>query len=142
MTDMWPLRPGEKSPPLRATRQRLAVLRVMAADSEFRTVAQWHQAVSDAGESVGLTTVYRTLAALAEAGLVDVVVAEDGESRYRRCNSGHHHHLICRRCGATTEIDAMEIEATTNTMAARYGFSAVSHILEIFGDCPTCQQAT
>src|SRR5690625_983129 len=86
----------------RMTRQRAAVYELLEDTSGFRSAQQLHALLSDAGHSVGLATVYRTLTALAEAGEVDVLRAGDGESLFRRCvRTEHHHHLVCRECGRT-----------------------------------------
>jgi Fur family ferric uptake transcriptional regulator len=126
---------------LRPTRQRAAVLRALAEGGDLRTVAEWHAAVSRPGEKVGLTTVYRTLAALAAAGEVDAIHGEDGEVRYRRCRSRtHHHHLVCRICGSTVEIDARDVETWAAAVAGDHGFVDVTHTVEVFGVCPDCSQ--
>ena len=64
---------------------------------------------------------------------------EDGEAVYRRCSDTHHHHLVCRECGATVEIEGPAVERWTSAMAAEHGFADVSHTLEIFGTCPACR---
>src|ERR1043165_2618069 len=88
----------------RATRQRAAVAAALDEVDEFRSAQDLHDMLKHKGDSVGLTTVYRTLQSLAEAGEVDVLRTSEGESVYRRCSSGHHHHLVCRTCGATGEV--------------------------------------
>lgn len=120
---------------LRPTRQRRAVAAVMATFADFRTAQEIHDLLGRNGESVGLATVYRTLSALAEAGEVDVLRTEAGEASYRRCSSDHHHHLVCRDCGRTIEVDGPEVETWTRAIAREHGFTDVSHTLEIFGTC-------
>jgi Fur family ferric uptake transcriptional regulator len=94
------------------------------------------------GEGIGLTTVYRTLQTLAEAGEVDVLHTHgDGEAVYRRCSSGHHHHLVCRNCGRTVEIDGPAVERWATRVAADNGFVDISHTLEVFGTCSVCAKA-
>jgi Fur family ferric uptake transcriptional regulator len=89
------------------------------------------------GESVGLATVYRNLQAMAQAEQVDVLVTDDGESIYRRCEQeAHHHHLVCRQCGRTVEFQAPRVEDWTRKIAADHGFVDVHHTMEIFGLCP------
>ena len=61
---------------------------------------------------------------------------EDGEAIYRRCSDTHHHHLVCRACGATVEVEGPAVERWTDAIAAEHGFADVSHTLEIFGTCP------
>ena len=91
------------------------------------------------GENVGLTTVYRTLQALADAGEVDVLRTGEGEALYRRCSDGHHHHLVCRHCGRTVEVAGPTVERWADRVAAEHGFCDVSHTLEIFGTCDLCR---
>jgi Fur family ferric uptake transcriptional regulator len=82
--------------------------------------------------------VYRTLQALADAGEVDVLRADDGEAVYRRCSSGHHHHLVCRHCGRTVEVEGPAVERWADRVASEHGFVAVSHTIEVFGTCAAC----
>jgi Fur family ferric uptake transcriptional regulator len=105
---------------------------------EFRSAQDLHDMLKHKGDSVGLTTVYRTLQTLADAGEVDVLRTEDGEAIYRRCSETHHHHLVCRSCGATVEVEGPTVERWTTAMAADHGFTDVSHTLEIFGTCGAC----
>lgn len=96
----------------------------------------------DGGDTVGLATVYRTLQVLADAGEVDALRSPDGEVRYRRCvGTGHHHHLVCRECGRTEELDAAAVEEWVAAMAARSGFRDVEHTIELFGRCAACTAA-
>lgn len=128
------------TPGVRSTRQRTAVAGVLDDLDGFRSAQQIHAVLAGRGESVGLTTVYRTLAALAEAGEVDSLLTDDGETVYRRCAGGsHHHHLVCRSCGATVEIDGPAVETWADRMAAEHGYDEVSHTLEIFGRCAACR---
>ena len=84
---------------LRPTRQRIAVAEAMASFDDFRSAQEIHDLLGRRGDPVGLSTVYRTLQRLAEAGEVDMLRSEDGEAIYRRCTDTHHHHLVCRTCG-------------------------------------------
>lgn len=122
----------------RRTRQRAAVEDILRDTEEFRTAQQLHADLRDAGAGVGLTTVYRTLALMAEAGEVDVLIGEDGEARYRACSSSHHHHVVCRECGYTVEVTAAPVERWAMRTAAEHGFSQVSHTVEIIGVCDAC----
>jgi Fur family ferric uptake transcriptional regulator len=77
---------------------------------------------------------------MAEAGLVDVVRDQSGEMLFRACqNQLHHHHLVCRICGAAEELHADEIESWANGLATKYGYTNADHQVEIFGVCPNCQ---
>jgi Fur family transcriptional regulator, ferric uptake regulator len=123
---------------LRPTRQRRAVSAALDAVDDFRSAQDIHTLLKQRGETVGLTTVYRTLQALADSGEVDVLRTGDGEALYRRCSDGHHHHLVCRDCGRTVEVAGPTVERWADRVAADHGFSHVSHTLEIFGTCGSC----
>jgi Fur family ferric uptake transcriptional regulator len=122
----------------RSTRQRTAVMAMLDEVEEFRSAQELHDLLRRRGDSVGLTTVYRTLQALADAGEIDVMRPPGGEHLYRRCSSGHHHHLVCRRCGRTVEVEGPTVERWADKVAAEHGFAEVSHTVEIFGTCSTC----
>ena len=122
--------------PLRPTRQRIAVTEALASFDDFRSAQEIHELLDRRGAKVGLATVYRTLQRLSESHEVDMLRTEDGEAVYRRCSDTHHHHLVCRECGATVEIEGPAVESWTTAMAAEHGYADVSHTLEIFGTCP------
>jgi Fur family ferric uptake transcriptional regulator len=124
----------------RSTRQRAAVAGVLRDVDDFRSAQNLHEMLIARGERVGLTTVYRSLQAMAEVGEIDVLIGGDGQSLYRRCGqrSGHHHHLVCRECGLTVEVHGSAVERWTRSIAERNGFSDVSHTLDIFGLCRDC----
>ena len=128
----------EDTPGLRPTRQRLAVVAAMGSVDDFRSAQEIHELLGRRGESVGLATVYRTLQRLADAGEVDMLRSGDGEAIYRRCSDTHHHHLVCRTCGRTVEVEGPAVERWTRSIAAEHGYTDVSHTLEIFGTCPAC----
>lgn len=120
----------------RPTRQRTAILAGLAGTGDFRSAQEVHELV--AAEGIGLATVYRTLQLYAEHGVIDVLRRDDGEAIYRACSPAHHHHLVCRSCGATVEVEGPAVEAWTSAIASEHGFRDVSHTLEIFGTCRSC----
>ncbi|MER6105811.1 Fur family transcriptional regulator [Streptomyces sp. NPDC001832] len=126
----------------RSTRQRAAVAAALDEVDEFRSAQELHDVLKHRGDSVGLTTVYRTLQSLADAGEVDVLRTTDGESVYRRCSTGeHHHHLVCRMCGKAVEVEGPAVEQWAETIAAQHGYVNVAHTVEIFGTCAECANA-
>jgi len=133
MTSTEPSVPGA-----RPTRQRRAVAACLDSFDDFRSAQDIHDLLRRTGGNVGLSTVYRTLQALADTGEVDVLRTEEGEAVYRRCSTTHHHHLVCRECGRTVEVEGPAVERWADSVAGRHGFSDVSHTLEIFGTCPDC----
>lgn len=125
----------------RPTRQQQAVADMLGRSADFASAQAVHARLREAGETVGLATVYRTLQAMAEAGDVDVLRTDDGEAVYRACEPGHHHHLVCRSCGRTVEVEGPAVESWTDRMAAEHGFTDVTHTLEIFGTCADCARS-
>ncbi len=139
MTSTDPTSRPASVPGGRPTRQRRAVAQVLETFSDFRSAQEIHELLGKRGETVGLATVYRTLQRLADAGEVDLLRTEDGEAIYRRCSDTHHHHLVCRGCGATVEVEGPAVERWTRAIAEEHGFADVSHALEIFGTCRNCR---
>ena len=123
----------------RPTRQRMAVAAALASVDDFRSAQEIHDLIVQQGDQVGLATVYRTLQRLSETGEVDMLRSEDGEAIWRQCSETHHHHLVCRECGATVEVEGPTVERWTDSIAAEHGYADISHTLEIFGTCPACR---
>lgn len=123
----------------RNTKQRTAIVGALSTIDDFRSAQQIHDLLTERADPVGLTTVYRALQALAADGAIDVIIADDGEARYRLCSRGHHHHLVCRSCGSTVEVAGPTVERWATKVAAEHGFSEPEHTIEISGICPACQ---
>jgi Fur family ferric uptake transcriptional regulator len=122
----------------RVTARHDSVRQALAAAGTFISAQDLHAQLRSAGHRIGLTTVYRALAAMADNGGADVLTA-DGQQVYRACGSGsHHHHLICRSCGKTVEISGPAIERWAKATASKHGFADVTHSVEIFGTCADC----
>jgi Fur family ferric uptake transcriptional regulator len=124
----------------RPTRQRAAVEALLVDIDDFNSAQNLHARLRAQGQNVGLATVYRTLQAMAMDGEVDMVRTDDGEAVYRRCSTDrHHHHLVCRSCGRTVEVEGPAVESWADKVSAQNGFSDVQHTLEIVGTCSDCQ---
>jgi Fur family transcriptional regulator, ferric uptake regulator len=126
-------------PRQRTTRQQLALEQVLAACTDFRSAQDLHAQLRSGGARVGLTTVYANLRGLAESGAVDTLRTDTGETLFRRCESGaHHHHLVCRDCGRTVEVAGPAVERWADRVAQAEGFVDVRHTVEIVGTCGAC----
>lgn len=122
----------------RNTWQREAVRGALGETEGFVSAQSLHAAMKGTGSEVGLATVYRALADLAVEGEADSL-QQEGESLYRACTPGsHHHHLICRRCGMTVEIAADAVETWAHEVAAQHGFTRPEHVVDVFGYCAAC----
>ena len=122
----------------RNTWQKDAVRHALGESIGFVSAQQLHLVLRNHGSTIGLTTVYRALADLAKLGEADSLQSNDGELLYRACGTDHHHHLICRKCGATVEIEAHRVEEWASNVASEHGFTQVSHTIDIFGICSKC----
>lgn len=125
----------------RATRQGGAVRDALRAEDGFRSAQDVYAALRAEGDTVGLSTVYRHLQALVEDGVVDAIQAPGGETTYRYCGdpgAGHHHHLVCRVCGRTEQIEARAVERWAREVADAHGYTEVDHTVELFGRCAAC----
>ena len=122
----------------RNTWQREAVREALGESEGFVSAQSLHSSLHATGSPIGLATVYRALADLATEGEADSL-QQEGESLYRACTPGsHHHHLICRNCGKTVEIEADAVEEWAHKVAAEHGFTQPNHIVDVFGLCASC----
>lgn len=127
--------------PRRNTWQREAVRAALAQAHGFVGAQQLHQGLKDGGSTIGLATVYRNLANLAEDGEADTIQSPEGEALYRSCTmTGHHHHLICRKCGDARELSATVVEEWAGRVAAEHGFTDIEHVIDLYGVCERCRR--
>ena len=104
----------------------------------FASAQELYQILRRDGDGIGLTTVYRALQTVLDDKIVDVLRREDGESIYRLCGESHHHHLVCRSCGTTVEIEGSSVEKWAEVIAKEHRFREVGHTIELFGLCAAC----
>jgi Fur family ferric uptake transcriptional regulator len=111
--------------------------------SGFCSAQEIHAELRRKGEHVGLTTVYRHLQALSEQGSIDAIRDDSGETLYRQCETtAHPHHLTCRTCGHSVEVEGRAVEQWAERVATEAGFTDVGHTVELFGRCPDCAAGT
>ena len=120
------------------SRSNPRVLSTLERAGGFASAQEVYKLMQREGEKIGLTTVYRSLQSLVNDKIVDILRREDGEAIYRLSGEHHHHHLVCKRCGDTVEIEGGAIEKWAKTMAEEHGFRDVGHTAEIFGICSKC----
>ncbi|WP_329259259.1 transcriptional repressor [Streptomyces sp. NBC_01478] len=124
----------------RRTAQRASVVRALIDRGGFVGARALHGELRMQGARVGLNTVYRTLAALVDAGRADVVRDRGGERLFRhRPFPGHQHYLLCRACGLSIPVDSEAVESWAGRVADTSGFAEVEHTVELSGLCPRCR---
>ena len=128
---------------LRRTGQRDLILEIFLSTEEHLTSEDLHILVHKKDPTVGLTTVYRTLKLLTEAGLAREVRFGDNKTYYEHHhNHEHHDHMICTECGRVIEFYSPDIEEMQDEMARKFGFKATHHSLRMWGICSECQRTT
>jgi Fur family ferric uptake transcriptional regulator len=127
--------------PERLTKGCKRVLEALETTKELSSAQDIHgQLRSEDASAPGLTTVYRSLESLVKLGIVQAVDLGDGERRYELVEPGeHHHHIICKSCRNSVHLDQCLVEELEKAISQKYGYDVHSHILEIFGVCPSCK---
>jgi Fur family transcriptional regulator, ferric uptake regulator len=128
---------------LKVTLPRMKILELLEqCDPHHKSAEDIYRALLEAGEEIGLATVYRVLTQFETAGLVNRHHFESGQAVFE-VNHGHHHdHLVCIKCGKVVEfVDAM-IEDRQKQIARDKGFQITEHSLIIYGRCsdPACRK--
>ena len=127
---------------LRLTHPRRAIISVLENAGIPLSPQTIHQRTMDANEEIGLVSVYRTLDLLTELGLVRRVHGHDDCQGYVLASPGHHHHLVCRSCGAAVEFSGKEdFSVLIAQIEAESGYRVDEHLLQFSGLCPACQRS-
>jgi Fur family ferric uptake transcriptional regulator len=128
-----------RSADLRVTRPRVAVLEAVHAlpHADTETI---YSSVREALPDVSRQAVYDVLNALTTVGLIRRIQPLGSVARYESRVGDNHHHLVCRSCGATVEVEGPAVERWTSAIAAEHGFSELSHTLEVVGTCADCRR--
>lgn len=122
--------------PIRLTPQRRTLLDTIAGWKGSFTVVDVFERARRHSPRLGLATTYRTVELLRRSGSVRALAGEE-RAAYVRCGPEHHHHLVCVTCGSVEDTADCPLPSATE-LKQRYGFSAQSHELEIYGTCRSC----
>ena len=123
----------------RRTAPRRAVAELIADRPGPFTAADLVAAAGARRLGIGRATIFRTLDLFASLELVERIDLPDGGHAYLACESAHHHHVVCMRCGRATEVEDCGMSKVAAEVARRSGYRVASHRLEMFGTCPSCQ---
>lgn len=119
------------------TTQRQNILDLINTSNRHWDADEVAQALKERGCAIGLATIYRGLAFLADAGLIECVQLGD-KKRYERADKAHHDHMVCTACGRIEEFAHATIEALQEAAARERGFRISGHQLVIYGRCRDC----
>lgn len=124
---------------LRLTRQRRAVVEALAHSDGALTALQLYDAGRRRCPDLGLTTVYRTLDLLSEAGAIRRVHADSHCEAFVPAESDHGHSVVCVDCGKVGEFTDCDVSALVRRAADETGFTIEEHFLQLSGVCAECR---
>jgi len=124
----------------RLTPQRLMILSAIENSVDHISAEEIYAQIVARYPNVNISTVYRTLELLKRLGLVTETDLGEGRVRYHPTDKGHHHHLVCRECGATIDLDDLLLAPLKDALLREYKFVADLKHLAIFGRCVKCRQ--
>jgi len=122
----------------RLTPQRLMILSAIENSDNHISAEEIYAQIVARYPNVNISTVYRTMELLKRLGLVTETDLGEGRVRYHPTEKGHHHHLVCRECGATIDLDDSLLAPLKNALLREYNFMADLKHLAIFGRCVKC----
>ena len=123
----------------RLTPQRIAILRYLHDTPGHFSPAEIYDHVRQTTAGVTEATVYRTLEFLAQNDMIRPALSSNGHLVYEM--AGHaHHHVICRSCGASVEVDHALLQKLYKQLESASGYQLTSGHLTFFGLCPACQK--
>lgn len=126
---------------LKVTLPRMKILEILdEGDARHFSAEDVYKQLLEAGEEIGLATVYRVLTQFEGAGLVNRHHFEGGHSVFELNRGPHHDHILCVRCGRVDEFVDETIEELQEAIAARAGYRMTDHSLYIYGICKECQK--
>jgi Fur family transcriptional regulator, stress-responsive regulator len=126
---------------LRITPQRLAVLRAVSDEPHVTADVVVRRARGEIG-SISVQAVYYALAALTEKGLLRRIQPAGSPARYEDRVGDNHHHLICRVCERTVDVDCAIGDPPCLTAAEDFGYQVEEAEVVFWGRCPECVAAT
>lgn len=125
---------------LKATLPRLKILNILEHNEQRHLSAEdVYKALLDAGEEVGLATVYRVLTQFEAAGLVKRHNFEGGHAVFELDHGEHHDHMVCVKCGRIEEFLDPTIEDRQRKIARDAGFEMTDHAMYLYGICAQCR---
>ena len=124
----------------RLTPQRVMILSAIENSDNHISAEEIYAQVVAKYPNVNISTVYRTLELLKRLGLVTETNLGGGRVRYHPGEKGHHHHLVCQKCGAIIDVDESTLARLEDVLLHRYDFKASMRHVAIFGLCGNCRK--
>jgi Fur family ferric uptake transcriptional regulator len=124
----------------RLTPQRLMVVKAVEEADSHISAEEIYLQIRARYPHMNISTVYRTLELLSELGLVTETDMGDGRVRYHSIGKGHHHHLVCQKCGEIIDVEESMLRPLRDEIGQRYGFKVDMKHLAFFGLCSKCRE--
>lgn len=124
----------------RLTSQRVMILHAIEHSEGHFSAEEVYAQIKPRYPHLNISTVYRTLELLKTMGLVTETNFGDGRVRYHTAEKGHHHHLVCQKCGTITDLDDSLLDPLREQLVRQYNFRADLRHVAIFGICVRCQK--
>ena len=123
------------------TEQRRLIIEVFNENPGHHTAQEIFDLVKKKFEGINFSTIYRNLELLSTLEIINKLQIESGISHYELCGLAHHHHIICKKCGETKEIDICPFANLGEEQLSSIGFKATDHKFEIYGYCSKCSHS-
>lgn len=124
---------------IRSSKQRQAILDTLARQQSHMSAEEIYKTVKMLQTTISLGTVYRNLEVLTETGKIYRTSFADGKARYELASAGHHHHLVCMKCGKIEDIIACPMAREIESIVASRDFQPLHHYFEVYGYCSKCR---
>jgi len=124
----------------RLTPQRMLVIEALHSADSHISAEEIYEQLHNRYPYSNISTVYRTLELLKKLNLVTETDFGEGRVRYHVAEKGHHHHLVCSRCGRTIDLEEAALLSLKNTLRRNYGFEADLRHIGISGECGECRK--
>jgi len=126
----------------RVTGPRRAVADLISDQDGHFTAAELETVARQRRLGISRATLFRALDLLTELQVLERLDLPSGEHAYVPCATAHHHHVVCSRCGRTTDVEDSGVAEAVAEIARRSGYRIDTHRLELFGLCRHCQVKT
>jgi Fur family transcriptional regulator, ferric uptake regulator len=126
----------------RLTGPRVALAELISSQDGHFTASDLAAIAKERHVGVSRATLFRALDVMVDVGAVERLDLPTGEHAYVSCAGPHHHHVVCSRCGRTSEVDDAGLNDAVREIERASGYRIDTHRLELFGLCRHCQART
>ena len=131
-----------KDKKLRMSHPRLMIYQQLSATVNPLSPQEMYRSLLREERRIGLTSIYRCLDLFETLGIAFRVVL-GAQVKYKLCEmEGHHHHIVCKRCGLVAELNFCDMSKWSRKVMKTTGYQLTDHQLSFLGLCRTCRERT